>query len=165
VERLTEKITEAEADQKTMKEINAFIRKEKDTEKRVRFLKTKGITKDFLQKYFIDGDGVPNFSLTNNNANIRRMKERLEEITRKQNAPEVKESGKDGIRFEACPAENRVRVFYPGKPAPEVIKELKGSGFRWTPSKGCWQAYHNSISITRAKRFAGIEEQADAKSL
>jgi len=50
------------------------------------------------------------------------------EYKKGQEAKEIKTEA--GIKYVEAPAENRVRVFYPGKPAPEVIKELKGSGFR-----------------------------------
>jgi hypothetical protein len=30
-------------------------------------------------------------------------------------------------------------------------------GVSWTPSLGCWQAYHNNSSIFYAREFAGIK--------
>ena len=156
ITRLKEKITQAEKNQETMKAINAFMRKEKDTEKRIVFLKEKGITKDFLDEFFIDGDGVPAFSLTNNSANIRRLKGRLLEVTRKQSTPASSEII-NGIRLDICPAANRVRLFFPGKPAAETITALKRRAFRWTPSLKCWQAYLNNTALQAAKTFTEVK--------
>lgn len=33
----------------------------------------------------------------------------------------------------------RVQIFFPGKPASEVIQSLKGSAWNWSPSHGAWQ--------------------------
>lgn len=146
VERLTEKIEAAEKTQEQMKLVNKTIRKGgADLEKN---LSAMGIPDKTIHEllnppYAYMGKGFERFQLTNNNANIIRMKQRLEDIKRKQAAPDVKAAGKDGIRYEECPADNRVRLFYQGKPAEEVIKELKSFGFRWTPSLMCWQAYYN----------------------
>lgn len=156
LERLTEKLATAEKNQEDMKTINAFMRKEKDTEKRIQFLKDKGISGDFLKQFYIDGDGVPRFSLTNNGAEIRRLKGRIEEIKRNHEKKEEEATSGNGIKFISCPAENRVRLFFPGKPSPEIITDLKKSGFRWTPSLGCWQAYCKPWNITKAKQLAGI---------
>lgn len=156
--RLIEKIEAAERAQKTMKEINAFFRKEKDTAKKVEFLKSKGIKKEFLDEFFIDGDGCPAFALTNNSANIRRLKGRLEEVKRNHATPGADIEGKDGIRLVVAPAENRVRLFFPGKPAAETIALLKSKGWRWTPSLGCWQAYNKPWNVREGKTIAGIEE-------
>lgn len=41
---------------------------------------------------------------------------------------------------------------------PDTVRDrLKRSGFRWTPSLGCWQAYRNDRSIRLAQEFAGLE--------
>jgi hypothetical protein len=161
VERLKEKIAEAEKMQGIMKAANKIIKKGGgglEAALKALGLDDKTIYEVTHPQYTFQGmGGFEGFQLQNNNANIRRMKQRLEEIERKQAAPNIKEQGKDGIRFETCPGENRVRLYFPGKPAVEVISELKKNGFRWTPSLMCWQAYYNNISIMRARQFAGFE--------
>lgn len=99
--------------------------------------------------------GWPAYELTNNNANIRRLRERLEQVKQTQATPATTIEGTNGIRFEDCPADNRVRLFYPGKPDAGVRDRLKSNGFRWAPTLGCWQAYRNWRSLDAAKREAG----------
>ena len=38
----------------------------------------------------------------------------------------------------------------------EQLHRLKGAGFRWTPSLGCWQAYRNHRALSVAKAIAGV---------
>jgi hypothetical protein len=164
VERLTKKIEAAEKTQGKMKLVNKIIRKGgADLEKNLSALGISDkLIHDLLNPpYDYMNKGIETWQLTNNNANIRRMKQRLTQVQHKQAAPEIEAVGKDGIRLVECPANNRVRLFYTGKPAPEVIEELKRSGFRWTPSLMCWQAYYNVVSIARAKRIAGLDVPAD----
>lgn len=62
-----------------------------------------------------------------------------------------------GIKLEDAPSENRIRIFFNGKPDSSTIAELKRHAFRWTPSLGCWQAYRNSRSMEFAKNTANKE--------
>jgi hypothetical protein len=52
-----------------------------------------------------------------------------------------------GIKIEISPSENRVRLFFKGKPPETTRTKLKSRGFRWAPSQGCWSAYYNSSSL------------------
>lgn len=160
VERLKAEIEQAEKHQDFMKQVNNIIRKNKRNtfEEQVNLLvEQTGLERIKAQKLLTPDcyglKGYPNYRLTNNNANIRRMKMRLAQIERNKSKPDFKCEGIDGIKLEDCPAENRVKIFFPGIPAQEIRATLKGCGYRWTPSQGCWQAYRNNRTIELAKTF------------
>lgn len=101
------------------------------------------------------GPGFPSFRLTNNQANIRRMRARLEQITAAKARPVESVECTNGVTLEDDAPANRVRLYFQGKPSEEIRAELKSSGFRWAPSVGAWQAYRNYGALATARRMAG----------
>lgn len=162
VERLKEEIQKAETKQEHMKAVNAAIRKhaKAGAVSQLAALMNIGISEahaTLLLKPNCFGDlGFEPFELTNNNANIRRMKARLAAVEKAHSTPITEQEGTKA-RIEDCPAENRVRLFYPGKPDADTRSTLKSAGFRWTPSLGCWQAYRNERTLPMARHLAGLE--------
>lgn len=158
-ERLAEKIATAEQDQLRMKAANAVIRKNLKSAVTVKHaaLVAAGFGEDEATKILtpncFGGIGFASFELTNNNANIIRMKGRLAVIGRNQTREAVAVDGANA-RMEDCPADNRVRLFFPGKPDADVRTALKSCGFRWSPTIGAWQAYRNERSIRKAREVA-----------
>jgi hypothetical protein len=160
LERLEIKITAAKALQERMKETNATIRQYRKQGRGGQIAAllglgyTEGQAGRLLEPDFCGRIGFPDFELTNNNANIRRMEGRVVQITRLQATPERQTEGANA-RVEEVPAENRVRLFFPGKPDETTRAKLKQNGFRWTPSLGCWQAFFNHWSVRLAHEIAG----------
>lgn len=161
LERLEAKITSAERLQARMKIANAAIRRaKKDGEKaQVAALLELGFqlgtAQRLLQPDFCGRIGFPDYELTNNGANIRRMKMRVEQISQLKATP-AREIEGERARIEDAPQDNRVRLYFPGKPESAVRDDLKRNGFRWTPSLGCWQAFRNYTATETAKRLAGV---------
>lgn len=165
VQRLTVKIAEAEQMQARMKAANLIVRKYRvrDVAAGIAALVAQGLPEGNARKLF-EPDfcgryGFPDYALTNNNANIRRMRERLTQLQRTKAATPFEAQG-ENARLEDCPAENRVRLFYAGKPSEDVRTRLKSMGFRWTPTLGCWQAYRHEHTCAFAKQEAGVVETA-----
>lgn len=158
-ERLQAKIADAERLQEIMRASNAAIRKHKKAgpDAQVTALVAlghpEGRARRLLEPDCCGRIGFPDYALSNNNANIKRMKGRLSQVSRNQTAETTEHEGANA-RLEDCPAENRVRLFFPGKPSDDIRAKLKSKGFRWTPSLGCWQAYRNHWSIELAKEIA-----------
>ncbi len=154
-EKLEAKITRLQQQQEIMKASNKAIRAGDDEE-----LKNLGFSDERIAQLkkpdFCGRIGFADYQLTNNSANIRRLKQRLEKVAQTQAAPDAQAEGTNA-RFEDCPSENRVRLFFPGKPSEEIRTRLKSSGFRWSPTIGAWQAFRNWHSIETAKKEAGLE--------
>lgn len=94
----------------------------------------------------IYGKVFPPYCLSNESAEIKRLKGRLVEIerTRETYADGQKDTETDGgVRIERDGQANRLRLFFPDKPEADQRARLKAAGFRWAPSIGAWQAYLN----------------------
>ena len=96
------------------------------------------------------------YQLTNNNAEIRRVKARIEQLS-KQAQQEFSGWEFDGGRVEMNREDNRLQVFFDGKPDADTRAELKSSGFRWAPSVGAWQRQLTDNAIRAADRLECIK--------
>jgi hypothetical protein len=159
--RLKEKITEAEALQATMRAVNAAIRRHAKAGRGAQIKAMIEANPDLceaqavlmLNPDFAGRIGYYDFELSNNNANIRRMEARFAWLDRDKATKPTTICGENGVLYEDCPADNRVRLFFTYIPDVAVRTRLKLHGFRWTPSLRCWQAYRNSRSLENAKQF------------
>ena len=159
IERLETEIRRAEEVQSRMKAANAAIRKTKKKGRDAQLAAlvelgfSDALAAKMLEPSCFGTVGFEGFELSNNNANIRRMQQRLEQITRAKASPDSEVTGENGVTMNDCPAENRVRLTFPSKPPGEIRERLKKNGFRWAPSLGVWQAYRNYRSLEMAKEF------------
>jgi hypothetical protein len=163
VDRLKEKIEKAEKLLEMAKKVNQAIRKNAKAgpDAQVAALVALGVSeeraKEWIKPDLVGRLGVPGYFLRNNNSEVRRLKARLATIEKNKVTETVKAEGQNA-KFEDCPADNRVRLFFPGKPTDEIRAKLKKNGFRWTPSLDCWQAYRNPWSIQTARQVAGLTD-------
>lgn len=157
VARLEEKLQALQDEQSVMKAANAVIRKKTDDAEKIAGLMRLGISEQrapqLLKPDFCGRIGFADYELKNNSANMRRIKARIDQLKSAKAAPETAQESESGIRLEDSPADNRVRLFFPGKPDAETRAKLKQSGFRWAPSIGAWQAYRNHRALTVAASF------------
>lgn len=160
-DRLKAEIEKLEKTQALYAAINATIRKHAKAgpDAQVPALVALGVqehtARKLLEKDFAGRIGVAPYLLTNNGANIRRLKARLATVA-EDKATDATEIEGEHATFEDDPPGNRVRLKFPGKPPEDVRSKLKHNGFRWAPSNGAWQAYRNPRSIAFAREFAGV---------
>ena len=93
--------------------------------------------------------GYPDYALQNNNASIRRIRERIADL---QVAAEniMQDIETDLYTFKQD--DGRYQFIFDGKPADEVRAILKGNGFKWSPSRGAWVRQVTANARYSAKR-------------
>ena len=92
----------------------------------------------------------PAYLLSNNNANIRRVRQRIEELSSRSEFAGWTFPGGEAKINEA---ENRLQLFFEEKPDADQRQELKSNGFKWAPSQGAWQRQLNQNAIRAAARI------------
>lgn len=161
VEKLEAKLAALEKHQELMKAANVAIRMKDPTEGDAK-LAELGYTPEDIAKLrepdFCGRIGYPAYLLQNNNANIRRIRGRIEELKKRtENTPEGWEF--DGGRVVVNTTENRLQIIFDGKPDADIRTELKGDGFRWAPSQGAWQRQLTDNAMRAARRLKCIAPQ------
>lgn len=161
VELLQEKLDGLVETQEMMKAVNAYYRKEKTLDG------CPNLTQEEIEKlkadmasswHWADVPYLP-YELTNNNANIKRTRDRLESLKK------VKEAGTQETESEFCKVvENteimRLQLIFDEKPEAEVREILKRNGFRWAPSHEAWQR-----QLTNNARYAMKQVMIELKKL
>lgn len=161
VEKLEAKLAALEKHQELMKAANVAIRMKDPTEGDAK-LAELGYTPEDIAKLrepdFCGRIGYPAYLLQNNNANIRRIRGRIEELKKRtENTPEGWEF--DGGRVVVNTTDNRLQIIFDGKPDADIRTELKGEGFRWAPSQGTWQRQLTDNAMRAARRLKCIAPQ------
>lgn len=157
--KLEAKLAKLEKHQELMKAANAAIRM-KDTEKGDKRLAELGYTPEDIKELrtpdFCGRIGYPAFELSNNSANIRRIRQRVEELKKRQTEPTPEGWDFDGGQVVVNTTENRLQIISDDKPDADLRAELKSEGFRWAPSQGAWQRQLTDNAFRAARRIKQI---------
>lgn len=141
IEKLEEKLEDMKKLQEDMKAANRALRL-KDKEAGNDQLREMGYSEESIEELrkpdYLGRVGYPDFQLSNNNANIHRVEERLKRLKA------VKERGSSEQEYKTFKVvENteamRYQIIFDGKPDAEIRTLLKSNGFKWAPSQGAWQ--------------------------
>lgn len=101
------------------------------------------------------GKPFPTYELTNSNANIKRVKQRIETLESVKASKPVEEEH-DGYTYRESTEAMRVQFQFDGKPDDETRALLKRNGFRWAPSLGVWQRQLNDNGKYAAHRVMEV---------
>ena len=155
VQKLEDKIKRLTRLQENMKAGNKIVRNKKLTDaQKISQLKELGFSENDavyrLTPNFCGNTGFPSWELSNNSAVIRNAKQRLEKAIKFKTTENCEYEIGD-VRVVENYEENRLQLFFPGKPDEDTRGKLKHNGFRWSPLNSCWQSYLNRYQIDRAK--------------
>jgi hypothetical protein len=130
-EKLVDKIERLKKRQGMMKRANQLIRK--------------------ADRDGLAGLGFPNYALTNNSANIRRLEKRLALLQKAQSDVTTEEEFPGRIRLVDNVEDNRLQIFFPEVPSEAIRRDLKSNGFRWSPTARAWQRHRSNRATYLAK--------------
>lgn len=142
VVKLKEKLESLQRNHEWMKNVNAAIRKGKTPDKQIPALVALGMTEaeaqELLKPDYCGRIGIAPYSLQNNNANIRRVEQRIRELERAAERNVTVEREGSGYTYREDADENRVMFLFDGKPEEATRKLLKAYGFKWSPTRTAW---------------------------
>lgn len=175
LEKLEAKVEYLKYWHQVMVDVNKYYRKNKslegfdgaDTDELER------IQKDLadMQKFGRFDVPYPQFTLANDNQNIKRLEGRIAELKKlksENSSSNNLQEENDIYKLWVDKQDMRIRIsFEIGKPEQEIIDMLKGKAFKWSPKNQAWQRQLTNNAVYDTKRlktslneFYGIETQA-----
>lgn len=145
LQQLRDKLEALERTQAHMKMCNKIIRKKgQDRETTARRLRDEAGVIEQVSYTLQDPDfagriGYPGYKLANNNANIKRIRARIAELTAALDDAYEEFDYSGGIKLVYDPDIVRVQIYFPDKPDRDTRSLLKKNGFKWAPTHGAWQ--------------------------
>lgn len=159
LQRLQARLAQLESNQEQWKRVNAYWRKHGT-------MAGYGLSEEaetrINEKMKINGlsQPIPGWRLTNNNAEIHRVRDRIAELERlkeQADAP-ADETGQrypeiEGVTVRENSEAMRIELYFDEKPTDEARMLLKGAAFKWAPSKGAWQRQLTSNAVRATQRL------------
>lgn len=148
IAKIKKEIAELESLQTTMKEANKIVRSKKlSKDEKIQELNTMGLDgQTLMNPKWHYSEGFQGFELSNNNANINRLKKRLTQLEHDlEKAATLGDTEQHHPEHELTVIQarsiNRLQLKFNGKPNEHIRSSLKSNGFRWAPSEGAWQRH------------------------
>ena len=144
--------------QETMKAVNAYYRKHGTLDgcSHLSPDNIENLKADMASSWHYEKKPFQSWELSNNNAEIHRVRQRIESLTRARETVYVGWEFEGG-HVEANREQSRLQVFFEDKPDADARQQLKEHGFRWAPSVGAWQRLLNGNAYYAADRIASIQ--------
>ena len=165
IQKLRAELAAVEQAQARMKEANKVIRGNATPEAQRAGLIAVGFSEaeagELVKGDFCGRVGFASYALSNNNANARRIRLRIEQLEKLRQRESVEIQG-SGYTYREDTDENRVMFRFPAKPAKEVRELLSGHAFRWSPSRDAWVRQLNNAGLWAAKRVREVLDAAPA---
>lgn len=162
IDRYKSELAGMQKNQEIIKACNAVIKKSKGRDCTAGLIAV-GLSEVNAKKVqlpdFAGIKGFPSFSLTNNNANIKRVELRIKELEKKESLKNKQpiteyrfEKGKLIVNYEA----DRLQIIFDTKPTVEELTVWKNKGlnsYNWSPSVNAWQRKITSNALWCLKRM------------
>lgn len=159
---LKKKLENAEKAQNQMKIVNKIMKSkgfdDLTTEQKRDKLKESGfsdtVLDEILKPDVLNRTGFKGFELTNNLANIKRMRERVAILEKKESESGTETNKKfDGGELVINKDIDRIQFLFDDKPSQEIIQSLKKNGWRWSPSNKAWQRQATPNAMSSANNI------------
>lgn len=156
IDRYKQELEGMKCNHEKMKEANKTISKAKKEGKDI----SEWLMKEMdVAPHMVDWAMKFGFGLQNNNANMKRVEQRIKELEAKEKmretAPETSytfEGGEVVMNYEA----DRIQIFFSTRPTSEELQAWKAKGlnsFNWSPSVNAWQRKITANAIWATKRM------------
>ena len=155
VQKLEKKLESLTKAQENMKAINAYYRKHKSLDG-CPLVSPEQAQRLISGMEHYDRAPYPAWALSNNSAEIRRLKNRIADLSKKQAIGFVGWEFEGG-KVEANTTDNRLQILFDEKPDAAIREELKGNGFRWSPRAEAWQRQLNDNAYYAANHIKAIQ--------
>jgi hypothetical protein len=156
---LSAKLKQLEDAQARMKAANKLVKK-----KDVDGLRNLGFSDrtiaNLLEPDFCGRVGFPSYATSNNNANIRRIRERIAFLQQQAVAPVMKPIVGDGWTISEDAEDNRIHIAFDRAHDDAMHAKLRSAGFKWSPTRNAYVRLRNPAAIWAAKRVVGLSESA-----
>ena len=153
LEKLRAKLEQLTQAQEAMKRVNSAYKAGKLDELGYSPEQIAALEQRVNAAYSWEQQPYPGYLLKNNNANMRRIRQRIEELERRAGQEETREEI-NGVEIVQDVEANRTRLYFSDVPDAELRRFLKGRGFRWARSEGCWQRHLSEQALYCARQAA-----------
>ena len=164
IAKLESKLAELEEYHQKIKTVNAYFRKHKSVEgcPVLTASEIKSMTEAINSERSMYKMPYPPYALQYNNAEMRRLKQRIQEL-KTRDRTDFPGWEFDGGMVEANKAANRLQIIFDDKPSAEVREQLKSNGFRWSPKENAWQRQLNRNAYYACDYVEALKPLSDKK--